>query len=170
MDESDPHHDQDPEDLYESRRHGFKAPIVGSGDPDFEDEPAGAYLQGLRVGPGTVAWGAALLFSAAVLVLLAVLLKGWTRASLILLVLLSARGPDATEFQPPWVPPLDMIWNALPVVATAGLLLTAFIRANLRTATAAEITLANRAMLLQLLTVIVCAVARWGFGVSFRVF
>jgi hypothetical protein len=150
------------EPLYESQRDGFEPPVAGAGDPEFEDEPPGAYLATLELGGGAVAWGGALLVLLAAMATASAALEPWTRLATVLVVLLAGEAATLDQLVPPWVPPLEFASSVFPVVAVTGFLVTAFFRLNLREASGRRRALTNLAVLLQLLALLLGLLWRWG--------
>ena len=124
--------DVESEPRYESQRYGMQEPIVGAGEPEFEDEPPGAYLGGLSLGMGIVVWSVALDVAIIVLAAIAVPLRDWARVSTGLGMIVRPNLVSLHEAYPGWVLPLETLWRLIPVVALSGFLIALFIRINHR--------------------------------------
>ena len=162
--------DVDNEPRYESQRYGMKEPIVGAGEPEFEDEPPGSYLGGLSLGMGIVVWSVALDVAVVVLALIAAPLRDWARVSTGLGIIVRPNLAAVHEAYPGWVLPLATLWRLAPVVALSGLLIALFIRMNHRPASAGAHRFATASVVLQLAACFGWVTAAWGFGVGFRPF
>ena len=152
---------------YESERHGFAAPHVGSGEPEFEDEPPGSYIGQLPLGEGAVLWGGALLGIELILIGFALGLDPWIRIAFALDVLVNPGLRDLSSAMPTAVSPLVVAWSSLPIVAVSSLLVALFARANLRLATRAQRLLTNWAIWLQLGILAIWVIAR-SMGLDFQ--
>ncbi len=150
----------------ESRKRAADAPV----EPEFDDEPPGAYVGSLRLGRGSVAWGVALIALVVVLAAVAQALGGWTRATAALSILIVQDAATLAEVEPFWAPALGTVWRLLPAVAVVGILVTGFVRVNQWTDSPERVRNANLAVLLQVVALAAWAAARWGLGAGFESF
>lgn len=133
------------EELYESRRLGFAPP-----QPEFDDEPPGAYLMGLRLGRRAAIWS----FAQLVLVVFVALL-GWYWK----------RTPEAVAVD--FRAPLEVLWQFLGFAGFSAFLFCFFVRVNQASEGDAQSRLATRVVWTHLLALLVWVGARWGAGVGF---
>lgn len=142
----EPSESSDDHELYESRRLGYRP----EDEPEYEDEPPGALLREVRMGPG---WEIAALLQTLLVGGLALwgyqLEHGDGRLS-----------PD-NRF------PLEVLWNILPVISGAQLLGAVFIRLNQVGASPAQQSRGRRVTGILTLTVLAWLACRFALGVVF---